>query len=239
MIKNKLDSSNKELALDFILKCYTEYFSEPKALEGANQLHLDRMKELTDTFDKADQEYLIKEGLNIHANGSSTRDNCINETATLKREKRQAYLAGTRTKLEDVKLVDIPKIFLGEVEEVTDEDDTSTETKELRVPKKPKTHLKAKMSILSDKIKSVSMDDDMKFVKTLYDIINMQEDSLLNAMKDKLDYLGVEPLDSYEFSSEMPKNELFEEICSAFLEIEFTEEKDISNLLIAMENYLK
>lgn len=240
MLKNKLDTGNREVALDFILKCYSEYFSEPKAFEGAHLLHLDRMKEFTDTFDEADQRYLLEEGLSIHANGNSTRDNCMNETAILKKEKRQAFLSGIRTKLEDVVLVDIPKEFLAKDEaEIEEEDDITTVSKELRVPKKPKSHLKAKMSILLDKIKDISINDDVKFVKTLYDIINMQEDSLLNAMKDKLEYLGIEPLDTYDFSVTAPKEDLFEDICSVFLNVEFSNEEMVSDLLIAIENYLK
>lgn len=141
-------------------------------------------------------------------------------------------------KLED----DLIDDGFNEDDEFEDDEEFANEFNGKPIPKKyqtPTTHIKAKKSIVSEKIKECSLSNQEAVLKSLLSIIYFKEYMFFNQMVGKLEYLGVEEMNVDDLTIQTDDlDTLFEDILSAFLTLDINNFKEANKVRDAILSYL-
>ena len=121
-------------------------------------------------------------------------------------------------------------------------DEFSNEFNGQAIPKEyqnPTPHIKAKKSILSNKIKECLLTDKETVLKCFLSIIYFKEDVFYNQMAGKLEYLGVEGIEVSDLTIQTDDLDLlFEDILSSFLTLNIHNFKEANKVREAILSYL-
>lgn len=132
----KLNDSNREEALNYVVELYTLLLGEPdyKEAKDLKAVHLKQLKKFTMMFDRAGEGYLVKEGLSRQANSSEK----VTEAIELRGKNTILFNNGKRTKASQVETLEFPAMFQPKKpEEPKDDDDEEDDDKPIPMPTPP------------------------------------------------------------------------------------------------------
>lgn len=234
----RLDDSNREEALKYVVDLYTKFLGEPdsKDAEPLRNVHLKQMKNFTHMFNREDEVYLVKEGLRIQANDMNELDKAFK----LRANNTDLFKKGLRTKASDVITLDFPEMFkpkkaeepkskVYDEDEYKEDDDDELKSDSSTVSGGTSKELLSNEKILENIKKIKDIKDDI-FYPTVESLILGNNIELGTSLQQKLAYLGFEGDGEFKISNTTNVDILINDILNSFISIDLYNSKNIENL---------